>query len=175
MSHKISHILLLILLALLVSNVQAHERDASTFPKSDTVFVKGLVQKPIAISAKDLQGIAATPLTGQKLINASGETKRTLGPVKGLLLRDVVRKAEIDLRNKERGKYIVVVTSVDSMQVVFAYNELIFGPAADHAYLLILENRTDSADGPFAVICSSDIATVPRYLKWVRSIEVRKI
>jgi hypothetical protein len=168
--------LLLIPALLIALCVQAHDHDNATLPKSDTVFVKGLVQKPIAISVNDLQGVATTTLENQKLINASGATKRVLATAKGLLLRDIIRKAEIDLQNKDRGKYFVVVTAMDSSQIIFAYNELIFGPAADHAYLLLFDEKSsDAADGPFAVLCSSDIATVPRYLKWVRSIEVRKI
>lgn len=153
---KLLQLLLLLFAVLPAPCLHAHEKKSSLQLKSDTVFVSGLIQKPLAISVNDLHGIATTKIEGQKLINASGETKRTLAPAKGVLLRDVIRKAEIDLRNKERGKYIIVITSADSMQVVFAYNELIFGPAADQAYLLLLESGEDAADGPFAVICNSE-------------------
>lgn len=167
--------LLLIIFALLISSrIHAHGDDTPQ-RTSDTVFVQGLVLKPIALTKESLHGFPLTYLGGLKLINSSGEIRKTLANTKGLLLRDILRNAEIDLRNKERGKYFIVVTGMDSMQVIFSYNELIHGPAADQCYLLLLHKTADAADGPFAVYCGSDVHTVPRYVKWVRSIEVRKI
>src|SRR6188508_2439568 len=122
------HRLLLFILAFLTApQVHAHGGDSVSRQGPDTVFVQGLVLKPIALSIGDLQGISPKYLAGLKLVNSSGETKKTLAPTKGILLRDILRRVEIDLRNKERGKYFIVVTGVDGMQVIFAYNELIHG------------------------------------------------
>lgn len=143
---------------------------------TDTVFVQGLVSKPFFITTGSAKDLSFVPLPPQNLINASGEVRGKIGLSKGILLRDILRKAEVNIGHKERGKCIVVVTAADGMQVVFAWNELIHGPASQGAYLIMADGVSGmEGAGHFTVLCTSDIATVPRYVKWVRSIELRKI
>ncbi len=168
---------LLLLSFFLLTNytLRAQREDVGQRNGSDTVFVQGLVQKPLALTLANLEGLPVKTEAGHNLTNASGEIRRKMGPFKAILLRDILRKAEVDMAHKERGKYFVVVTAVDGYQTIFAYNELIHGPAAAGAYLLIEEDGKPVQDGPFTLLCTTDIASVPRYTKRVRSIEVRKI
>lgn len=169
--------LFLAMLIVFCSLAAQAQRDHESFSgNTDTVFVQGLVAKPFTIIASkpaDLNFVAVPP---QNLTNASGETRKKFGASKGILLRDILRKAEADIGHKERGKYYVVVTAADGMQVIFAYIELMHGPASAGAYLLLTDGVSGmEGAGRFTVLCTSDIATVPRYVKWVRSIELRKI
>ena len=145
--------------------------------KSDTVFVKGLLDAPLALTTGNLAGITIQTKAAHNVTCESGEVKKSIPGFKGILLKDILKKAGVQMDSKkEQGKYFVVVTATDGYQVIFAYDELMYGPAATGAFLLWEESgKAITEDGPFIVLCTSDTASGPRHVKWVRDIEVRKI
>ncbi len=168
--------LLILLLTLSTICVQAQEKASGFSGNTDTVFVNGLVQKPFNITSATVTKFALTAVPAQSLTNDNGEVRKTLGISKGLLLRDLIQYAGTDIPHKESGKYVVVITAADGLQVVFAYNELLYGPAAKGAYLLVAAGVSGMEEaGSFTVLCTTDQATTARYVKWVRSIELRKL
>lgn len=97
---------------------------------------------------------------------------------KGLLLKDIIIAADVTLdkaNKKERGTYYVLVTASDGYKVIFTYNELMVAASGNNTFLLFEENgKPIMDDGRFVVMCTSDIITGARHVKWVKSIEVRK-
>jgi hypothetical protein len=168
--------ILILFLTLGVICAQAQEKTNGVSGSTDTVFVSGLVQKPFNITPATVAKFALTAVPAQSLINDKGEVRKTLGASSGLLLRDLIQYAGVDIPHKESGTYLVVVTAADGLQVVFAYNELLYGPAAKGAYLLVAAGVSGmEGAGSFTVLCTTDQATTARYVKWVRSIELRKL
>ncbi|RYD52356.1 MAG: hypothetical protein EOP52_09335 [Sphingobacteriales bacterium] len=168
--------ILTLLLALSAICTKAQEKANGFSGSTDTVFVSGLVQKPFNITPATVAKFALTAVPAQSLVNDKGEVRKTLGASSGLLLRDLIQYAGAEIPHKENGKYLVVVTAADGLQVVFAYNELLYGPAAKGAYLLVAAGVSGMEEsGSFTVLCTTDQATTARYVKWVRSIELRKI
>jgi len=146
-----------------------HHHDDMPVTGSDTVRVAGLVKQGFAISKGRLAGlnVRTTDTTGAK----------TEQNFKGVLLKDIILKAGVDMpEHKDQGRYLVVVTAVDGYTATFAYNEIMLAAAAEHAYLVWNEKGEDlKKDGPFALAVYSDSKRGPRHVKWVRSIEIRKI
>ena len=156
-------------------HAQKHKEEAPY--KSDTVFVKGLLKAPLTLTTNNLAGIPVQTADKHSITCESGDVKKRITGFKGILLHDILQKAGVEMDSKkDQGKYFIVVTATDNYQVIFAYDELMYGPAATSAYLLWEEDGKPIAeDGPFIVLCTSDIASGPRHVKWVRNIEVRKI
>jgi DMSO/TMAO reductase YedYZ molybdopterin-dependent catalytic subunit len=146
-----------------------HHQDDTSVTGSDTVRVLGLVKQVFAISKSQLAG-----LNVRTRDTAGAKTEASF---KGILVKDIILKAGVDMpEHKDQGKYLVVVTAVDGYMASFAYNEIMLAAAGEHAFLVWNENGEDlKQDGPFALEVYSDSKRGPRHVKWVKSIEVRKI
>jgi hypothetical protein len=144
---------------------------------ADTVVMSGFIGHPLQFVRGATPSIALKSGPAHQLRNGKGEVKKTIPAFKGYLLKDILEKAEpVMPEHKEQGKYIVVVTASDGYTVVFSYNELVNGPAGNGAWLIPVSGMDQlKSDGPFVLICASDTVSAPRYVKWVKSIELRKI
>ena len=109
------------------------------------------------------------------MANGKGELKQHINSFNGILLKDIVTKADVQMDHKEQGKYFIVITATDGYQVIFSYDELMYGPASTGAYLATEMNGKTIENGPFVVFTTSDKVSAPRHVKLVRSIDVRKI
>lgn len=163
------------MILLITHSVFAQKKEARA-QRADTVFVTGMIETPLVLSMSDFAGLRLKDPGIQQVVNDKGEVKKKLKGLSGILLKDVIAQAKVKMdTKKEQGKYLVVITATDGYQAVFAYNELIYGPAADATWLLMGNDSVMNEDGPFSVFCASDKVTGPRYIKWVKNIEVRKI
>lgn len=108
---------------------------------------------------------------------ATGEVKKAVRSFKGILLRDILDSAQVQMpRKKARGEYIIYVTASDGYTVIFAWNELYYSPAGENTWLLFEENgQPISEEGKFIILCTSDVVTGLRHVKWVENIEVKRI
>jgi DMSO/TMAO reductase YedYZ molybdopterin-dependent catalytic subunit len=167
------------LLALVLGAGSALAQKAGPMPPyfSDTVFVRGSIGKPMVLTVGNLHGLKLHHPGKHNVTCESGEVKKKIDGFEGVLLKDIVEAAGVTMASKkEQGKYIVVVTATDGYTATFAYDEIMYGPAGDAAYLLVSEGgKPIDRDGPFVVLCTSDKASGPRHVKWVRDIEIRKI
>lgn len=169
-------VLLFFLPVLTVFISNARDSKQKQIIKSDTVFVKGLVDSPYFITRNKLQLFAVQEGKALAITGPEGKIKRTIASYKGILLTDILSKAHINLKNeKDRGKYFITVKATDGYTVIFSYNELMFAGAGKNTSLLFEEEEKTIDDGPFAIVCVSDLVTGPRHVKWVKEIEVKKI
>ncbi|WP_268225743.1 molybdopterin-dependent oxidoreductase [Sinomicrobium oceani] len=147
-------------------------------PISEKVEISGLVAHPFTLTPGDTQGLRLQTIKNDRNVTGmSGEIKQEIRTFKGILLRDIIDKAGVDMpHKKDRGRYIVYVIANDGYKVAFAWNELYYGPAADHTWLLLEKNgKPITKNGRFIVFCASDVVTGPRHVKWVSKIEIRRL
>jgi hypothetical protein len=162
----------------LVSLDTVHAQHADTLTQGPSaVMITGLVDSAFSISNANLGSFTVQEGKDFNITGSKGEVKRTIKSFKGILLTNILTKAKISLANeKDRGKYIIVVTAADGYTAVFTYNELIFSTAGKNTYLLFEEEgKPIDKGGPFVVACTSDVVTGPRHVKWVKEIAVKKI
>ncbi len=95
---------------------------------------------------------------------------------KGVLLRDLIDKAEVELPYKKaRGEYYVLVSAGDGYKVIFAWNELYSGPAGNNTWLFFEKDGKPIEDtGRFVLHCTSDLVQGPRHVKWVNEILIKR-
>lgn len=144
---------------------------------SPTVELKGLVENPQLLRVSDLQQMKTETRTNVKIVSLSGEVKREIGELKGVLLREVLEKAKIKIASpKERGKLCIVVKATDGYTVLFTYNDIFNNPTGDNVLLVFEEDKKAlDKDGAVVLITTNDKVTGPRHVKWVQSIEVKSL
>ena len=167
-----------ILMACITQVVKAqHKGDNKPVVHADTVWVKGLVDTPVAICMKNITGFPVAEVKSIPITEPDGTVKHVMPSFKGVLLTDILKKAGVTMeQQKDRGKYYVLVRATDGYTVLFAWNELQYGPAGRGTYLIFEEDGNPIHDaGPFVLTCTTDNATGPRHVRWVQSITVGKI
>jgi DMSO/TMAO reductase YedYZ molybdopterin-dependent catalytic subunit len=142
-----------------------------------TVELKGLVESPQLLRVSDLQQMKVETRKNVKIVSLSGEVKREIGELKGVLLREILEKAGIKIASpKERGKLYIVVKATDGYTTLFAHNELFNNPTGDNVLLVFEEDKKAlEKDGAVVLITTNDKITGPRHVKWVQSIEVKRL
>jgi hypothetical protein len=131
---------------------------------SKEVSVEGLVGKAYKI----------TPENARELKRVKVEIDGSFWT--GVLLRDLIDKAEVELPYKKaRGEYYVTVSATDGYKVIFAWNELYSGPAGNNTWLFFeKDDQPITETGLFVLHCTSDIVQGPRHVKWAHKIEVKR-
>lgn len=143
---------------------------------SDTIYVKGMVDSPYYITRGNMAGLPVQLQKEYKVTDHEGKVHSSMKNVKGILLKDIVKKAAVHMpQKKSRGEYYVLVTATDGYKTIYAWNELMFSPTGNNTYLLFeKDGKPFVDDGPFVAVCTSGDATGPRHVKWVKEIEVRR-
>ncbi len=138
---------------------------------SERVAVSGAVKQPL-----DLDVNALRKLEQRELPVALRDGGRQM--LKGVLLRDVLKQAELDVQSHHDGKKtIVVATASDGYRVVFSWLELLASSMGDGVLLILEKDGQPLADseGRIAMVSAGDNHFGSRYLKWLKTVEVRKI
>ena len=144
---------------------------------NETLSISGLVENPLTLKISDLQQMKVTEGSDFKVISTSGETRKTFKTYKGILLKDLLDKAKINLQNpKEKGKLYFIAIATDGYTAIFSYHEIFNNPTGDKVLVLFEENgKAIDEDGAFVLISATDKITGARHVKWLKTIEVRKI
>ena len=134
--------LLYALLALFALPFLSGSAEAATDSRaSETVTISGLVEKPFTITIPSIKLMTVEKRKNSAIVCDSGQTKQTLKSFKGVLLRDILNLAKVQITNpRERGEYAVMVRSTDHYNVLFSYDELYYGAAGDNTLLVFEEN-----------------------------------
>ncbi len=147
------------------------------FAQSETVEIKGLVEKPLTLTVEALKQLPVQEGRDFKIVSSSGEVRSTLGSYRGVRLTDVLKQAAIQLSNpKEKGRYFVVATATDGYTAIFSHNDLFNNPTGDGVLVLFEENgQPIGKNGAFVLISLTDTISGARHVKWLKTIEVRKV
>lgn len=140
--------------------------------------ITGLVKHPLNLEVKDLkklqqQAVENTPLTCQ-----SGADMGKMEKINGVLLRDVLERADIISKaHNDVKKIIVVATATDGYKVVFSWSELFNSPVGQGVIIFFERDGKplDEEEGQIALISTQDIRTGPRHVKWLSKIQVIKV
>lgn len=144
---------------------------------SEKVLITGLVERPLTITLDTLRTMPAQTGGPINIVSTSGQVRRRIQSFRGVLLRDLLDKAHIQMPNqKEKGKYYIVAQATDGYTAVFAYNELFNNPTGKQVFILFEEDSKPIADdGAFVLLTADDTVTGARHVKWLNRIDIRKV
>jgi DMSO/TMAO reductase YedYZ molybdopterin-dependent catalytic subunit len=160
----------------LVACVRALAADATYVTTS--ISVDGEVEHPLTLSVDDLRAFPPQQIAQVQLQGHSGADAGTLRNLRGVRLGDILDKAVIHAPARNDVKKLVVIAGAsDGYKVVFSWSEIFNSPLGEGVVVYFEQNGAPLADdeGRIAMVSSKDIRTGPRHVKWLQSIEVRKI
>jgi DMSO/TMAO reductase YedYZ molybdopterin-dependent catalytic subunit len=146
-------------------------------PVEDGVAVRviGKVRVPLALTFEDLKAMDVEEIGELSIICGTGTPKGSIHGCKGVLLEEVVRKADV-VRDEDDDtkKMFLIVSAFDGYKVVFSWQE-IFNSAMGGGVMILLEKNgrpLDPERGGLELLSAEDYFTGARYVKGLRTVEV---
>lgn len=147
-------------------------------PTTENFAIEGKVKKEMKVSLADLSSYKSYSIDSIVITNHLGERRSTLKNVKGVLLKDILGKIEIDSENpKMLSEFYFICIASDNYKVVFSWNEIFNNDLGKSIYIL---NGNDgkpasALDNRIALISQHDYTTGRRYVKGLQKIVVEKV
>jgi cytochrome c551/c552 len=164
-------------LAKWVLSIKEEIADTSKFV-TESITVSGAVEQPLKLSVADLRQFPPQQVGEVPVVCQSGANLGKLENLKGVLLRDILEKAKVvSHSHNDVKKMVIIAVASDDYKVVFSWSEVFNSPIGEGVMVFFEKNGLPLADdeGRIAMVSSKDIRTGPRHVKWLKSIEVRKI
>jgi len=161
-------LLLLILFVCLSANAQI----------TKTLIIDGAVAKPVTIKFDELKNYKTVTLDSLTIFNHRMERKSSLKKLKGVLLKDVLAKAEFSVNSpKVLSEFYIVCIADDGYRVVFSWNEIFNSPTGDHALILteVEGLPTINQKEGIILVTPTDKATGRRYVKNLSNISIQQV
>ncbi|KOS05130.1 molybdopterin-binding protein [Flavobacterium akiainvivens] len=143
-----------------------------------TITVEGAIAKPLTISFDDLKTYNTKSIDSLQILNHKGEYKSTLKGIKGVLLKDVLAKAEFSVNSpKVLSEFYIVCIADDGYKVVFSWNELFNSPTGDQTLVVTEVNGVPSISQKEGIILltPTDKATGRRYVKNFSKVSIQQV
>jgi hypothetical protein len=147
-------------------------------PTTENFTIEGKVKKSLAVSLTDLSSYRSYSIDSIVITNHLGERRSTLKNVKGVLLKDILNKIEIDAETpKVLSEYYFVCIASDNYKVVFSWNEIFNSATGKSVYLLTgHDGKPASAlDNRIALVSPKDEMTGRRYVKGLQKIVIERV
>jgi hypothetical protein len=142
---------------------------------TDQLSIEGRVKKPMVFSIADLNAFPARSLPDVVITNHIGEKMHTLTGLKGILLKDIVAKAEPDAENpKVLSAYYYVLAAPDNYEIVFSWNELFNSETGNNVYLITEEGgkKMKESNDRISIVTLTDLRTGRRHMSNIQKIIV---
>ncbi|MGE0082936.1 MAG: molybdopterin-dependent oxidoreductase [Desulfococcaceae bacterium] len=137
--------------------------------------ITGRVRKPYEIRMEELHSMQTQEIQDIPVICGSGTPKGSIGKFKGVLLGDLIRKADVlNEEHNDTKKMFIAASADDGYKVVFSWQE-IFNTAVGGGVMIVIERDGTVFDGiqhPIELISAEDYFTGARYVKGLRNIEL---
>ncbi|MFW2601745.1 molybdopterin-dependent oxidoreductase [Aliarcobacter butzleri] len=145
---------------------------------STQVEVSGFVKNTLNLNVEELEKLSYFKSNSTPLVCMSGETKDNVESYEGVLLKDVIDKAVVDIKSKKDfNKIYIQAISKDGYETIFSYNEVFNTKLGDNIIIFYKKNGKylENYQGKIGLISIDDIRNGPRHIKWLEKIIVGKI
>lgn len=145
---------------------------------STQVEVSGFVKNTLNLNVEELEKLSYFKSNSTPLVCMSGETKDNVESYEGVLLKDVIDKAVVDIKSKKDfNKIYIQAISKDGYETIFSYNEVFNTKLGDNIIVFYKKNGKylENYQGKIGLISIDDIRNGPRHIKWLEKIIVGKI
>lgn len=145
-----------------------------SFAQSKSIEIIDPDNHKTTVTAADLSKYSKQTIDSIQITNHLKEYRSTIKNVKGVLLRDILTKVSFKEKSpKVLSEYYIVCVAEDGYKVVFSWNE-IFNTSVGDSVLIIPEIEGRPKDG-ISTLSPTDFATGRRYVKMLKTIQLKKI
>ena len=140
--------------------------------------ISGRVVAPLFFGIDFLRSMDTQVTDDLPLHCGSGEPKGRLGSCRGVLLAEIINKAEVLVtEHNDTKKMFVIASSDDGYKAVFSWQEIFNSPNGDSILVLLERDGVPLYEGCGKVdlLSARDHLTGPRYVKQLTSVEIVKI
>jgi hypothetical protein len=151
---------------------------AQDITSTQSFLITGRVKAPVKISGTDLLTVTSVNIGNLVITNHMGEERGTAKSLKGVLLKDILQKIEIDAENpKVLSEYYFVCKASDGYAVVFSWNEIFNTATGDNVYIITEKEGKSWNNLPesLLMISTKDFKTGRRHVKSLATIEVSRV
>jgi len=166
--------ILVLVFVLTVFSVSAQKEN---IPTTENFSIEGKVKKSLTVSLADLSAYKAYSIDSIVITNHLGERRSSLKNVKGVLLKDVLGKMEIDAEApKVLSEYYFVCIASDNYKVVFSWNEIFNSDTGKSVYIITAQDGKPATafDNRIALVSPKDQMTGRRYVKGLQKIIIER-
>ncbi|MFZ6647818.1 molybdopterin-dependent oxidoreductase [Undibacterium sp. TJN25] len=145
---------------------------------TDSITVSGNVENKLVLKVEDLRAFPPQQISEVQLLGRGGANMGKLSNVKGVRLRDILEKAVVIAKDhNDVKKTVIIAAASDGYKVVYSWSEVFNSPLGDGVLVYFEKNGAALGDdeGRIAMISAKDTNTGPRHVKWLQSLEVKKI
>jgi cytochrome c551/c552 len=145
---------------------------------SASVAITGAVKNKLTLTVSDLKKFPSVQIGETPVICESGATMSKMNNARGVLLRDILAKAEFIAPDpNDVRKMAFIATSTDGYKAVFSWAEIFNSPIGDGVIAFYERNGLPLTgdEGQIALISTKDTRNGPRLIYWLNGIEVRKL
>ncbi|MES2102406.1 MAG: molybdopterin-dependent oxidoreductase [Pseudomonadota bacterium] len=145
---------------------------------TDSITVSGAVENQLTLRVEDLRNFPPQQVSELQLQGRGGANVGKLVNVKGVRLRDILEKAVVVAKDHNDVKKTVIIAGAsDGYKVVYSWSEVFNSTLGDGVLVYFEKDGAPLGDdeGRIAMISARDLRTGPRHVKWLQSIEVKKV
>ena len=147
-------------------------------PTTESFSIEGKVKKEMTVSLADLSSYKSYSIDSIVITNHLGEKRNTIKNVKGVLLKDILNKVEIDAETpRVLSEYYFICIASDNYKTVFSWNEIFNSAIGNSVYILTgHDGKPASAlDNRIALVSPKDEMTGRRYVKGLQKVVVERV
>lgn len=140
--------------------------------------IEGKVSKPLTIDLESLKAYQNVSADSVVIYNHLMQRKSSIKNIKGVLLKDILSKAEIlSASPKTLSEYYIVCTATDNYKVVYSWNEIFNTETGNHTLILTDFDASPAKkeSGNIAMISTTDQATGRRFVKGLSKISIIQV
>ena len=143
---------------------------------SQSIKVYGAVNKEIELTVDSLRKMKTVALDSFQVVCESGAEGSKSMMSRGVLLRDILKKAGLNITNHKDRNFAIIARATDNYKATFSWGEIFNNATGDHTIVLYEENgKPIRKFGEMKLICTNDIKTGPRQVVWLKAIEVTRV
>lgn len=140
--------------------------------------VGGWVRTPLMLSVHDLAAMQWVQVNDFDVVCTLDGSHGVLAPVRAVRLGDVIERALPAFEQRTDFKRVAIVAEgAEGYRALFSWAE-VFNSPLGCGHLVAFDwphHQLPTGAGPFAVLPRHDLATGPRYVRGLRSIELHKL
>jgi len=146
--------------------------------KPHKLSVSGLVNNPLLLCVEDLQQMEVVELRNLNMFYRTGMADGTAEKYQGVLLRTILDRADIILKEHYSPNWIyIALSSSEGYGAIFFWHEIYNTPVGEQAIVIFERNGKplDQNEGEIAFISASDYRPGPRRIRYLQRVEVHEL